>query len=75
MNTSQGTVPGLIEADALYTLPEIQARLRMGAWAWRTFRRRLNGRLPLIAHGNRKYARGSAVIEALESLNQEPVTV
>ena len=72
---TQGSIPGLIEANTLYTLPELRARLRLGDWAWRKLKRRLDGNLPLIKIGNRKYAKGSAVIEALSALNEQPLEV
>jgi hypothetical protein len=34
------SVPGVITPDALYTVEEAKARLRLGDWAWRGLRRR-----------------------------------
>jgi len=55
--------PGVIRADELYTLEELQQRLQAGEWALRMARR---GGLRMLKLGKRKYVKGSEVIRFLE---------
>lgn len=61
------TAPGVISPADLYRIDELRARLALGDWAWREFRRKHAGRLKLIVIGRRKYVRGSNIIDLLTS--------
>lgn len=58
--TMEKNAPGFIDNSSMYTLDELQRRLGLGAFAWRTARRE---GLPVRAIGGRKYALGRDVIE------------
>lgn len=60
--------PGFIVPDALYTIEEVKARLRMGQAVWRQFRRK--GAKP-IRFGRRDYITGAAVIEVFMKIAEE----
>lgn len=62
--TATGT-PGVIDPQALYTLPELHSRSRLGAWAMKTLRR--SHGLRVLRFGGRGFVRGSDFISALES--------
>ena len=57
------TVPGLIEAGAVYTLPEVQQRLQLGDHALRQARR---AGLRVRRVGRRAYVLGSDIIQFIE---------
>jgi hypothetical protein len=68
MATSSSAQPepaGLITADALYTLGEIQQRLKLGQHAMRQARR---AGLPVRRIGRRAYVLGRDVIAFLDSV-------
>ncbi|HUT10730.1 MAG TPA: hypothetical protein VMY42_09555 [Thermoguttaceae bacterium] len=56
-------VPGCIESNTLYTLPELEARLKVGAWGLRMARR---AGLPMLKMGKRKFVLGADVIRFLQ---------
>jgi hypothetical protein len=60
--------PGFIIPEALYTIDEVKARLRMGNAAWRQLRRK--GAKP-IRFGQRHYITGAAVIEVFMKIAEE----
>ena len=62
--TTKSDMPGVIVADALYTLQEVQQRLRLGAAAMRQARRQ---GLILRKIGRRKYLLGRDILAWLES--------
>lgn len=55
--------PGVISRDEVYTLPELQQRLNLGAWAMRQARR---AGLKTLKIGRNKFVRGSDVMDFLE---------
>ncbi len=55
---------GEIRADAVYSLPEAQARLNWGSWAFRTARR--NG-LTVRRVGTRSYVMGRDLLAYIET--------
>lgn len=59
------TSNGVIEAGAVYTLPELKRRAGVAEWWLRTARR--NG-LRVIRAGNRGYVRGEDFISYLDKL-------
>lgn len=59
----QTTAPGLIVPDALYTADEARQRLRIGAWAWRQWRR--DG-LEVLRLSGRSFVRGATLIAFVE---------
>lgn len=63
-NTSRPDAPGLIVADSLYTLAEIQARLKLGQYAMRQARR---AGLRVRRIGRRTYVLGRDVIQFCET--------
>jgi hypothetical protein len=56
--------PGIVTADAVYTLDEAQRRLRLGKQAWRTARL---ASLPVRQVGRRRYVLGRDVLEWLSA--------
>jgi hypothetical protein len=60
--------PGFIVPDALYTIEEVKARLRMGETVWRQLRRK---GVKAIRFGVRHYIMGSVVIDALNRIAKE----
>jgi hypothetical protein len=60
--------PGFIVPEALYTLEEAKARLRMGEHAWRQLRRKGVRTIPF---GRRHYIVGSTIIEVLKQIGNE----
>ncbi len=60
--------PGFVMPEALYTIEEVKARLRMGNKTWRQLRRR---GVEVIRFGRRHYIMGSMVIEALKQIGKE----
>jgi hypothetical protein len=60
--------PGFIVPEALYTIEEVKARLRMGDAVWRQFRRK---GAKTIRLGRRDYILGSAVIDVFVKIAQE----
>lgn len=59
--------PGIIEAGAVYTLPEFQARMGMSKWAMRSARR--NG-LKVRRVGKRGYILGKDAIAFIEAAGE-----
>lgn len=62
---SASNPPGFIVPEALYTIEEVKARLRMGNAVWRQLRRR--GAKP-IRFGQRHYITGAAVTEVFKNI-------
>lgn len=60
--------PTWICREALYTIEEVKARLRMGQAVWRQFRRK--GAKP-IRFGRRDYITGAMVIEVFMKIAEE----
>ncbi len=60
-------LPGLVTADSLYTLPEIQERLKLGQHAMRQARR---AGLRVRRIGRRGYVLGRDVMAFVESAGQ-----
>jgi len=61
---AQSTSPGVIRADELYRLDELQARLQAGEWAIRQARRK---GLRMYKIGKRKYVKGADVLAFLDA--------
>jgi hypothetical protein len=60
--------PGFIVPEALYTIEEVKARLRMGDHVWRQFRRK--GLKPTLI-GRRAYILGATIIEVFNKITQQ----
>jgi hypothetical protein len=58
----------MIEPHALYTVEEARRRLRLGAWAWRQWRR--DG-LSVLRVSGRAFIAGSELIEFIEARGRE----
>ena len=65
---SSNQPPGFIVPEALYTVEEVKARLRMGAKVWSQFRRK---GAKAIRFGRRNYILGSSVIETFARLAKD----
>lgn len=65
---SANNPPGFIVPEALYTIEEVKARLRMGQAVWRQFRRK---GAKTIRFGRRDYITGAAVIEVFTRIANE----
>lgn len=57
-------VPGVLRSDELYTLAELEARLKVGSWGLRMARR---AGLRMYKMGKRKFVLGADVIAYLQS--------
>lgn len=55
--------PGVVNAQELYTLEEIQHRLKLGAWALRKARQ---AGLPVHRIGRRSYVKGADLLAFLD---------
>ena len=62
-STGKPRVAGVISRDEVYTLDELQQRLRLGAWALRQARR---AGLRVLRIGRCAFVRGSDVMEFLD---------
>jgi len=64
-DTNRSGVPGHVTADALYTLDEIQERLKLGQHALRQARR---AGLKVRRIGRRAYVQGRDIISFIENV-------
>ncbi len=61
-------VPGVIVESAIYTLAEVESRLRLGKWAMRAARRK---GLRTVKIGRRQYVRGVDLVAFVDKLAAE----
>jgi len=64
MRAGKSTTPGVVSADAVYTVTEFRARMRLGDFVWRRVRRHVR----IIRVGRRAYVRGADWLDCLSRL-------
>jgi len=67
--TATTSLPGVIRADEMYFADEARRRLRIGAWAWRQWRR--DG-LTVLRVSGRAFVMGRDLIDFIQQRGREP---